>query len=68
MNITENIKKSQIANQWFFFICGLGLSCWAPLVPFAKERLELSEGNLGLLILLGGGGGRVRMGGGGGCS
>lgn len=61
MNITENIKKAKIANQWLFFICGLGLSSWAPLVPFAKERLELSESNLGLLLLLLGGGAMLMM-------
>lgn len=61
MNITENIKKAKIANQWLFFICGLGLSSWAPLVPFAKERLELSDSNLGLLLLLLGGGGMLMM-------
>lgn len=61
MNITENIKKAKIANQWLFFICGLGLSSWAPLVPFAKERLELSDSNLGLLLLLLGGGAMLMM-------
>lgn len=61
MKITENIKKAKIANQWLFFICGLGLSSWAPLVPFAKERLELSDSNLGLLLLLLGGGGMLMM-------
>lgn len=61
MNITENIKQAKIANQWLFFICGLGLSSWAPLVPFAKERLELTESNLGLLLLLLGGGAMLMM-------
>lgn len=61
MNTTENIKKAKIANQWLFFICGLGLSSWAPLVPFAKERLELSDSNLGLLLLLLGGGAMLMM-------
>jgi len=61
MNITKDIKKAKIANQWFFFICGLGLSCWAPLVPFAKERLDLTDSDLGLLLLLLGGGGMLMM-------
>lgn len=55
MNIVRN------ANMWFFFICGMGLSCWAPLVPFAKDRLGLSESDLGILLLLLGGGAMTMM-------
>jgi MFS family permease len=34
-----------------FFIAGFGIAAWAPLVPYAKARAELSEGTLGLLLL-----------------
>ena len=34
-----------------FFIAGFGMAAWAPLVPYAKERLAIGEGTLGLLLL-----------------
>jgi predicted MFS family arabinose efflux permease len=34
-----------------FFIAGLGVSAWAPLVPFAKAHAGLGDGSLGLLLL-----------------
>lgn len=34
-----------------FFIAGFGMAAWAPLVPFAKQRLDLGAGTLGLLLL-----------------
>jgi predicted MFS family arabinose efflux permease len=44
--------KAKIATQFIFLVCGLALSSWAPMVPFAKERLHLNDGDLGLLLLL----------------
>jgi len=46
---TARAKK---ATQAIFFICGIGISSWAIMVPFAKERLALNDGDLGLLLLL----------------
>jgi predicted MFS family arabinose efflux permease len=34
-----------------FLSAGFGMSCWAPLVPFAKARLGVGDGALGLLLL-----------------
>lgn len=34
-----------------FLTAGLAMSAWAPLVPYAKQRLALAEGPLGLLLL-----------------
>jgi predicted MFS family arabinose efflux permease len=34
-----------------FFVAGFALAAWAPLVPYAKERLGVDEGTLGLLLL-----------------
>jgi predicted MFS family arabinose efflux permease len=42
---------TRLATRIAFFIAGFGVSCWAPLVPFAKERLMVNEGVLGLLLL-----------------
>jgi predicted MFS family arabinose efflux permease len=41
----------QVATRIAFFIAGFSMSAWAPLVPFAKARAELSEAALGLLLL-----------------
>jgi predicted MFS family arabinose efflux permease len=44
-----------------FLICGTATSCWAPMIPFAKTRLGLDEGTLGLILLAFGGGSMVAM-------
>ncbi|RYY30923.1 MAG: MFS transporter [Chitinophagaceae bacterium] len=44
-----------------FLVCGLGMSCWAPMVPYAKDRLQLNESGLGLLLLLLGAGAITMM-------
>ena len=59
-----NIKRTQRAKkatQAVFLVCGLALSSWAPMVPFAKERLGLNESDLGLLLLLLGAGAILMM-------
>jgi predicted MFS family arabinose efflux permease len=43
--------STRLATRLSFLVAGFGLACWAPLVPFAKERLAVDEGVLGLLIL-----------------
>lgn len=54
-----------VAQQWStrfaFLITGLAMSAWAPLVPFAQERLGVSEATLGALLLCLGGGSLVAM-------
>jgi len=42
---------TRLATRIAFFIAGFGVACWAPLVPFAKARLLVNEGVLGLLLL-----------------
>jgi len=44
------------AVRFIFFVCGLGLASWAPVVPYVKQRLGIDDGVLGLLMLLIGGG------------
>ena len=41
----------QRATRAAFFIAGFGTSAWAPLVPYAKDRLAVDDGTLGLLLL-----------------
>src|ERR1700759_5415746 len=42
---------TRLATRIAFLIAGFGVACWAPLVPFAKRRLMVNEGVLGLLLL-----------------
>ncbi|MGI4733674.1 MAG: MFS transporter [Janthinobacterium lividum] len=44
-------KAERVATRLVFFVIGLSGAAWAPLVPFAKSRNQLSEGQLGLLLL-----------------
>lgn len=53
--------RQKSSTRWTFFIAGFGMAAWAPLVPFAKARAELSEGSLGLLLLCLGAGSLVTM-------
>ncbi|GAB6387480.1 MFS transporter [Stutzerimonas marianensis] len=34
-----------------FFMAGFGLSVWAPLVPFVRARIEMSDALFGILLL-----------------
>lgn len=51
----------QRATRVVFFIAGFAMSAWAPLVPFAKLRLDVDEAGLGLLLLCLGVGSIVTM-------
>lgn len=44
-------KQARLATRLAFLAAGFGLASWAPLVPFAKTRLAIDEGALGLLLL-----------------
>ncbi len=39
------------ATRCGFFMAGFGLSVWAPLVPYVRERIEMSDAAFGLLLL-----------------
>ncbi|SOD79027.1 MFS transporter [Spirosoma fluviale] len=56
-----HVLKARVATQLIFLVCGLGMASWAPMVPFAKDRLALNDANLGLLLLLLGGGAMLMM-------
>ncbi|WJD90195.1 MFS transporter [Serratia marcescens] len=47
--VAENHRR-QIATRAIFFLAGLGMAAWAPLIPFVKARLGIDDGALGLLL------------------
>lgn len=52
MKITTSIGPAQQrSTRLVFFIAGFGTAAWAPLVPFAKARLQLNDSALGLMLL-----------------
>lgn len=54
--------RARLATRLAFLAGGYGLAGWAPLVPFAKARLGVDEGMLGLLLLCLGVGSVLAMG------
>ena len=51
MNPSPNRPATRLATRLSFFAAGFGMACWAPLVPFAKARTGVDDGQLGLLLL-----------------
>jgi predicted MFS family arabinose efflux permease len=42
---------TRLATRLAFLVAGFGIACWAPLVPFAKQRLGVDDATLGVLLL-----------------
>ncbi|RKP53640.1 MFS transporter [Pararobbsia silviterrae] len=42
---------ARLATRLAFLVAGFGVACWAPLVPFAKQRIGADDGVLGMLLL-----------------
>jgi MFS family permease len=61
LNPTRASAAHQMATRIVFFLSGSAVSAWAPLIPFAKNRLQVSDGRLGLLLLCGGIGSVITM-------
>jgi predicted MFS family arabinose efflux permease len=53
--------REQWATRLVFLAVGFAIAAWAPLVPFAKARLGIDDGALGLLLLCLGGGSILAM-------
>ena len=51
MSTSTNNVPARISTRLAFLVAGFGISCWAPLVPFAKARLAVDESVLGILLL-----------------
>jgi predicted MFS family arabinose efflux permease len=42
---------TRFATRVSFLVAGFGVACWAPLVPFAQQRLAIDDAVLGTLLL-----------------
>ena len=54
-------RVEQRGTRIVFLVAGIGMSAWAPLVPFAKARAGLDDATLGLLLLCFGAGSMITM-------
>ncbi|PZR00336.1 MAG: MFS transporter [Cereibacter sphaeroides] len=48
---SANTPATRLATRLAFLVAGFGMAAWAPLVPFAKERLGVDDAVLGILLL-----------------
>lgn len=51
ISMTSSERAARLATRLSFLVAGFGIACWAPLVPYAKERLGVGDATLGLLLL-----------------
>lgn len=49
--VTPSSAAARLATRLSFLVAGFGIASWAPLVPFAKARLGIDDGAMGLLLL-----------------
>jgi predicted MFS family arabinose efflux permease len=59
--MSSDRPATRLATRLAFLVAGFGVACWAPLVPFAKQRLGVDDGVLGTLLLCIGMGSVVAM-------
>lgn len=60
-NSVSSFKWEGYATRYVFLMLGIAFSMWATLVPYAKDRLAISESELGNLLLLVGTGALLSM-------
>ena len=48
---SNDTPATRLATRLSFFAAGVGAASWAPLVPYAKARLAIDDGMLGVLLL-----------------
>ncbi|WP_338328702.1 MFS transporter [Dyella jiangningensis] len=57
----RTLPAARRATRVIFLVSGIGMSAWAPMVPYAKARLGLDDAQLGLALLVFGGGSMLSM-------
>jgi len=61
MIVSADRAETRLATRLSFWVAGFAIACWAPLVPYAKERLGVDDAGLGLLLFCLGVGSVVAM-------
>ncbi|QGY33319.1 MFS transporter [Pantoea cypripedii] len=61
VDLAVNTAQRRVSTRAAFFIAGFGMGAWAPLVPYAQQRLNLDAGTLGMLLLCLGSGSLLTM-------
>ncbi|WP_336749651.1 MFS transporter [Pantoea vagans] len=61
LSYTSNTIKTRFSTRVIFFICGFATGAWAPLVPYAQQRLALDPSLFGSLLLCMGAGSLCSM-------
>jgi predicted MFS family arabinose efflux permease len=51
VSAAQRLDRAAVATRLAFLAAGFVMACWAPLVPFAKERVGASDAQLGVLLL-----------------
>lgn len=49
--ISHSLTQAIVATRKAFFIAGLTLAAWAPLIPLARDRMIADNGTMGLVLL-----------------
>jgi len=49
--VSTDSPGARLATRIAFLVAGFGVAAWAPLIPFAKQRLGADDGLMGLLLL-----------------
>ncbi|WP_445143999.1 MFS transporter [Dyella sp. Tek66A03] len=59
--LSPSLSAAKRATRLIFLVAGIGMSAWAPMVPYAKARLDLDDAQLGVALLVFGGGSMLSM-------
>jgi fucose permease len=51
VTLTDTLSGARRSTRLVFLLVGIAMASWAPMVPYAKARLGLSEAELGLVLL-----------------
>ncbi|NAS10249.1 MFS transporter [Acinetobacter haemolyticus] len=55
------LSAQRLSTRFSFFGLGFATAAWAPLIPFAQQRLDFNHANFGLLLLCSGLGAMLAM-------
>ncbi|MEW9570689.1 MFS transporter [Rhodanobacter sp. Si-c] len=56
-----SLAAARRSTRLIFLVSGIGMSAWAPMVPYAKARLGLDDARLGFVLLAFGGASMLSM-------